>query len=146
MIYSSLTSLVYDAAKNTYNNQSGVEVKTSGFGDTCKVEYLTANPYETSCTWQLPAGNYLHTFVDYFVDLGYQRGKTIRAAPYDWRLAAGTYVYTQCAYTGMHACNCKRICQSDRSCNYVTAIAIIFLPIFMNSRTFSSIQQCNFYS
>ena len=27
--------------------------------------------------------------VDYFVDREYKRGKTIRAAPYDWRLAAG---------------------------------------------------------
>ena len=34
-----------------------------------------------------------YTTVQYFVDRGYQRGKTIRAAPYDWRLAAGT-VYT----------------------------------------------------
>ena len=34
---------------------------------------------------------YLNNFVDYFVERGYERGKTIRAAPYDWRLAAGTY-------------------------------------------------------
>ena len=31
-------------------------------------------------------------FVDYFVDRGYERDRTIRAAPYDWRLAAGTYI------------------------------------------------------
>ena len=28
-------------------------------------------------------------FVEYFVERGYERGKTILAAPYDWRLAAG---------------------------------------------------------
>ena len=32
---------------------------------------------------------YFHKTVDYFIDRGYKRGKTIRAAPYDWRLAAG---------------------------------------------------------
>ena len=32
---------------------------------------------------------YFHKIVDYFVDREYKRGKTIRAAPYDWRLAAG---------------------------------------------------------
>ena len=80
----------YNEAANTYSNKSGVEIKASGFGDTCKVEYLITSPEEMSCTWQLPVGNYFHTFVDYFVDnRGYQRGKSIRAAPYDWRLAAG---------------------------------------------------------
>eukprot|EP00731_Ephydatia_muelleri_P011559 Em0006g453a len=82
-------SLEYNEAANTYSNKSGVEIKASGFGDTCKVEYLITSPEEMSCTWQLPVGNYFHTFVDYFVDnRGYQRGKSIRAAPYDWRLAA----------------------------------------------------------
>ena len=81
---------MYNEVTNTYTDKSGVEIKTSGFGETCKVEYLASNPVETSCTWQLPVGNYFHTFVDYFVDnRGYQRGKSIRAAPYDWRLAAG---------------------------------------------------------
>ena len=35
---------------------------------------------------------YLHEAVEYFVDRGYKRGKTIRAAPYDWRLAAGKFL------------------------------------------------------
>ena len=39
---------------------------------------------------------YFHDFVEYFVDRGYERGKTIRAAPYDWRLAAGVYRLTLC--------------------------------------------------
>ena len=32
---------------------------------------------------------YLKGMVDYFVTKGYKRGVDIRAAPYDWRLAAG---------------------------------------------------------
>ena len=83
-------SLEYNEATNTYGNKTGTEIKVSGFGGTCKVEYLASNPVETSCTWQLPVGNYFHTFVGYFADRGYQRGKSIRAAPYDWRLAAGS--------------------------------------------------------
>ena len=52
-----------------------------GFGDTSTVECLDPMFCEES--------SYFKTFVDYFVDKGYQRGVTIRAAPYDWRLAAG---------------------------------------------------------
>ena len=81
-------SLEYNEATNTYKDKTGTEIKVSGFGETCKVEYLASNPVETSCTFQLPVGNYFHTFVDYFVARGYQRDKNIRAAPYDWRLAA----------------------------------------------------------
>ncbi len=32
---------------------------------------------------------YFHETVDYFVDRGYVRDKSIRGAPYDWRLAPG---------------------------------------------------------
>ena len=32
---------------------------------------------------------YFYELVQYFVDRGYERGKSIRAAPYDWRLAPG---------------------------------------------------------
>ena len=32
---------------------------------------------------------YFHDMVDYFVARGYQRDVSIRAAPYDWRFAAG---------------------------------------------------------
>ena len=38
------------------------------------------------------ATSYFHNMVDYLVsNLGYVRGKTIRAAPYDWRFAPGTF-------------------------------------------------------
>ena len=32
---------------------------------------------------------YFHKMVEYFVDRGYVRDVSIRAAPYDWRFAAG---------------------------------------------------------
>ena len=51
-----------------------------GFGDTNTVEFLDTPP----------ASPNFNTFVDYFVARGYERGNTIRAAPYDWRLAAGS--------------------------------------------------------
>ena len=75
-------SLVYNSAANNYSNASGVEVRTPGFGGTETVEYLDADKGST----MIP---YWHAFVNYFVKLGYERNKTIRAAPYDWRLAAG---------------------------------------------------------
>ena len=89
----SIRRLVYDSAKGSFHNQSGLAIKAFGFGDTCKVEYLVANPIETSCLLQLPVGEYFHTLVKHFTALGYKRGQTIRSAPYDWRLSPGMYMY-----------------------------------------------------
>ncbi len=50
-----------------------------GFGDTGSVEFL--DEFGIIPTF--------HELVEYFVDRGYVRGESIRAAPYDWRLAAG---------------------------------------------------------
>ncbi len=73
-----VSRLLYDASTNSFHNNTNVKIHVPGFGNTNGVEYLT--------TVLLP---YLHEAVEYFVDRGYKRGKTIRAAPYDWRLAAG---------------------------------------------------------
>ena len=86
--------LVHDSARGSFQNQPGLAIKASGFGDTCKVEYLVANPIETSCSLQLPVGEYFHTLVKHFTALGYKRGQTIRSAPYDWRLSPGMYPIT----------------------------------------------------
>ncbi len=51
------------------------------FGGTSAIEYLT--------TGFLNLIPYFRDMVEYFVKRGYQRGKSIRGAPYDWRLAAG---------------------------------------------------------
>ena len=70
---------LYNSTDDTYSNNTGVEVRVPGFGDTRTVEFLDYSP-------PIP---YFNTFVDYFVARGYERGSTIRAAPYDWRLAGG---------------------------------------------------------
>ena len=54
-----------------------MKIQVPGFGDTRSVEY------------SLFPILYFHKFVEYFTQRGYVRGKSIRAAPYDWRLAAG---------------------------------------------------------
>ena len=52
------------------------------FGETVGVEYM--NPSRL-----VYGEDYFNQMVEYFVQNGYERGKTICAAPYDWRLAAG---------------------------------------------------------
>ena len=73
--------LKYDASSNSYRNNSQVRIHVPGFGKTSGVEYLNTGWIDF-----LP---YFHDMVEYFVDRGYVRGKSICSAPYDWRLAAG---------------------------------------------------------
>ena len=47
------------------------------------MEYLDPSLKFTDIT------NYFHDIVANFVDKGYSRGETIRAAPFDWRFAPG---------------------------------------------------------
>ena len=105
--------LAYDSNTNTYSTQSGFEIDAYDWGETCRVEYMLASilkaqgedgqgpngdeetaVLQNECAFR-PLGiapdEYLHTFVQYFVDRGYVRSKTIRAAPYDWRLSAGEH-------------------------------------------------------
>lgn len=70
-------SLQYNTETRQFRDRPRITVSVPGFGGTDSVEFLGFVPY-------------LETFVSYFVDRGYERGKSIRAAPYDWRLAAGT--------------------------------------------------------
>ena len=76
-----LFRLVYDTTTNIYRNNDGVTIRVPGFGGTETVEFTN-----TDNLIRVPGFN---DFVQYFVDRGYVRGETIRAAPYDWRLAAG---------------------------------------------------------
>ena len=71
---------MYNTTTDGYNNTSGVEIRVPGFGETKTVEYLTAE--------DIPITAYMNELVEYFVEKGYVRNKTIRAAPYDWRLSA----------------------------------------------------------
>ena len=80
--------LKYDESTRSFQNNTNVEIVVPGFGDTSSVEYLTPNFILT----KFKDLKYFRRMVKYFVDRGYKRGKTIRAAPYDWRLAAGTSI------------------------------------------------------
>ena len=78
--------LSYDRNTGQYSSTSdSITVSVPGFGDTYSVERK---------------GNGLFTFplfdvfVGYFVKRGYERGRSIRAAPYDWRLGPGGWVTT----------------------------------------------------
>ncbi len=78
---SCFSRLLYDASTNSFHNNTNVKIHVPGFGDTNGVEYMS--------TGLVNLAPYFHKAVVYFVERGYERGKTIRAAPYDWRLAAG---------------------------------------------------------
>lgn len=72
--------LVYDEKTNTVKNAPGVETRVPGFGDTATVEYVdTTNLI-----------GYFKPMVDALVSWGYERGVSVRAAPYDFRYAPGT--------------------------------------------------------
>uniref|UniRef100_A0A8C7IPI3 Lecithin-cholesterol acyltransferase n=1 Tax=Oncorhynchus kisutch TaxID=8019 RepID=A0A8C7IPI3_ONCKI len=59
------------------SNSAGVTVRVPGFGQTYSVEFLDTNKL----------AGYFHTMVTHLVNIGYVRNETIRAAPYDWRIA-----------------------------------------------------------
>jgi len=74
--------LVYDRDSRKSRNIAGVETRVQGWGNTDSVEYLDPS----LSAWAIgDVGNYMSDLVKYFVKLGYVRGDTIRAAPYDFR-------------------------------------------------------------
>ena len=73
--------LSFDRNTSQYSSSDDdIIVTVPGFGDTNTVERLS--------TGLIPVP-YFKEFVEHFVERGYVRGKNIRAAPYDWRLAPG---------------------------------------------------------
>ena len=62
------------------NKKSNVKVTAPGFGGTKTVEDLGQDIIIVS---------YFDEFVSYFERRGYESGKSIRGAPYDWRLGPG---------------------------------------------------------
>ena len=87
LLYTPFCRLDYDSATSSYSDAAGVEVRAPGFGDTNTVEYLDTEG------GMLLDGSF--AFFNYFVERGYERGKTIRAAPYDWRLAPGNTMHVK---------------------------------------------------
>ena len=63
------------------SDSDDIDVRVPGFGNTRTVEQLSQTGL-----FDIP---YLDVFVSYFVERGYERGVSIRAAPYDWRLGPG---------------------------------------------------------
>ena len=75
--------LIYDPATHTTSNSKDAEIRVPGFGNTTTVEWLT--PDKSS------VGRYFYDVVDTLVSLGYERGTTVKAAPYDFRKAANEH-------------------------------------------------------
>ena len=81
VLYNHNYRLSYNRDLDQYSNIDGsVMVSVQGFGETSSVEDLGRILISIA---------YFGPLVEYFVDRGYERGKSIRAAPYDWRLAPG---------------------------------------------------------
>eukprot|EP00111_Clytia_hemisphaerica_P007230 TCONS_00021000-protein len=72
--------LEWDLEKMTTSDVQGVETKVPEFGRTESVEYLDS-------VGVIP---YMKSLVEYFVTMGYERNKEIRAAPYDFRYSPDT--------------------------------------------------------
>jgi len=70
---------LYNSTTHTTSDNDGVEVRVPGFGDPLRVEYL--NPYKSSYAF------YFANLADILVTMGYERGKNLLGAPYDFRKA-----------------------------------------------------------
>jgi len=76
--------LEYNRSTKKSRNRAGVQTRVPGWGHTDSMEYLDPS----WSAWVLAdAGNYLHDMVEFLVDQGYTRGRSVRGAPYDFRLA-----------------------------------------------------------
>ena len=74
--------LNFDRRTGQYSSTSDdITVSVPGFGSTETVETMSRG--------LVLQFHYFKEFVDYFVKRGYERGKSIRAAPYDWRVGPG---------------------------------------------------------
>ncbi|CAK9013370.1 Phospholipase A2 group XV (1-O-acylceramide synthase) (ACS) (LCAT-like lysophospholipase) (LLPL) (Lysophospholipase 3) (Lysosomal phospholipase A and acyltransferase) (Lysosomal phospholipase A2) (LPLA2) [Durusdinium trenchii] len=77
--WSDNVKLHFDAATYSFRNTEGVQVRVPGFGGTTTVEFLDPDLKAIS--------GYFHALVETLCTKhGYERGKSIAAAPYDFRL------------------------------------------------------------
>uniref|UniRef100_A0A8D0GC87 Phosphatidylcholine-sterol acyltransferase n=1 Tax=Sphenodon punctatus TaxID=8508 RepID=A0A8D0GC87_SPHPU len=77
------TRVLYNRTTRRISNAPGVHIRVPGFGKTYSVEYLDKSKL----------AGYLHTLVQHLVNNGYVRDRTVRAAPYDWRISPNQQVY-----------------------------------------------------
>lgn len=76
--------IYYNKSAGTSRNAPGVLTRVPGWGKTDTIEYI--DPSWTA--WVLGnLGVYLHDFVEELVYRGYEREKSLRGAPYDFRYA-----------------------------------------------------------
>ena len=72
----------YDRSTGQYSSSDNdIKIMVPGFGQTETIEELSQTGLN-----DFP---YFKDMVKYFVDRGYERGKSIRGAPYDWRYGPG---------------------------------------------------------
>lgn len=69
--------LYYDNVTRTTHNSPGVELRIPGWGDPFVVEWI--DPTKNS------AGSYFKDIAKALYDMGYERNKSLRGAPYDFR-------------------------------------------------------------
>ena len=74
--------LVYEKTTKIMKNAPGVETRVPGFGNTDTIEHLDTDNLV----------KYFAPMVDALVSWGYERGVTVRAAPYDFRYGPGKYL------------------------------------------------------
>ena len=102
--------LEYDEKTDRAKNAKGVTTRVPDFGNTTAIEWL--DPYLHG-----PA-SYFYPFVDSLCRLlGYERGKSLRAAPYDFR-------YDPCKLQKNSACTWKNLVSI-----YLLLILEPFVPI-----------------
>ena len=70
---------MYNEETNTVENAPGVEIRVPGFGNTDTIDHLDTD--------NLVA--YFAPMTDIMVSWGYERGVTVRAAPYDFIYGPG---------------------------------------------------------
>ena len=78
--------LVYDKSSRSTRNTPGVETRIPGFGNTSTVEWL--DPSQRSPT------AYFKDIVNAILPLGYERGVTLKGAPFDFRKAPSKFNFT----------------------------------------------------
>ncbi|XP_046386151.1 phospholipase A2 group XV-like [Ischnura elegans] len=69
--------LIYDEKTRTTSNSPGVDIRVPGFGNTSTVEWLDPSQASPSAYFKMIANE--------LVGFGYERGTSIRGAPYDFR-------------------------------------------------------------
>lgn len=91
--------LTYNESSDSYSNATNVAIIAPGLGNVTTLEYLDEDRFGFKL---FP---YFKDFVDYFVTkYSYSRGKDLRGAPYDWRLAPGMYyMYSYAWAHALHA-------------------------------------------